>query len=305
MQQIFTRSRLAPLLFIAVFLGVALRVTTHALDIPPPPNQTAIADQAGIIDDAAEAALSQKLTDYKAKTGNEIAVLTIQSLEGEDDFDYSYRVAQSWGVGSKQANNGALLFVAVRDRKVRLQVGRGLEPYLTDLQSSLIIREKITPQFKQGNYTAGITSGVDSMIAVIGGERLSESRPPKKISGGAIEMLIYLGFFVVAYLGSFLARSKSWWAGGVIGAVPGALLFFSASVVLASAVFSLGLVLGLVLDYVLSKNYRDRAASGDDTGFWGSGGGFFGGSGGFGSSGGGFGGFGGGGFGGGGAGGSW
>ena len=280
-------------------------VTASALDIPQPPDKTAILDQAGVIDDATEAQLSQKLIDYKAKTGNEIAVLTLKSLQGEDDFDYSFRVAQSWGIGSKEANNGALLFMALQDRKVRIQVGRGLEPYLTDLQSSLIIREKITPAFKQGNYTAGITSGVDSMIAVIGGERLSE---PKKTqpSGGVLEFLIYAGFFVLAYLASFLARSKSWWAGGVIGSIPGIILFFTAAALLASVVFSLGLLLGLLLDYLLSKNYRSRAASGDDTGFWSSRGGFFGGSGGFGSSGGGgFGGFSGGSFGGGGSGGSW
>lgn len=290
---------------IALAVTSVWNVTASALDIPSPPKQTAILDQANVIDDATEVQLSQKLIDYKAKTGNEIAVLTIKSLQGEDDFDYSFRVAESWGIGSKEANNGALLFMALQERKVRIQVGRGLEPYLTDLQSSLIISEKITPAFKQGNYTAGITSGVDSMIAVIGGERLSE---PKKTqpSGGILEFLIYAGFFVLAYLTSFLARSKSWWAGGVIGSIPGIILFFTAAALLASVVFSLGLLLGLLLDYLLSKNYRSRAASGDDTGFWGSGGGFFGGSGGFGSSsGGGFGGFSGGSFGGGGSGGSW
>lgn len=298
--------RSTTIVFLVAFAATSIwSGVTFALDIPLPPDKTAVLDQADIIDNATEAQLSQKLIDYKAKTGNEIAVLTIKSLQGEDDFDYSFRVAQSWGIGSQEANNGALLFMALQDRKVRIQVGRGLEPYLTDLQSSLIIREKITPAFKQGNYTAGITSGVDSMIAVIGGERLSE---PKKTqpSGGVLEFLIYAGFFVLAYLASFLARSKSWWAGGVIGSIPGIILFFTAAALLASVVFSLGLLLGLLLDYLLSKNYRSRAASGDDTGFWGSGGGFFGGSGGFGSSGGGgFGGFSGGSFGGGGSGGSW
>lgn len=275
-----------------------------ALDIPPPPSRTAILDQANVVDDGAEAALSQKLVDYKAKTGNEIAVLTIRSLEGEDVFDYSFRVAQTWGVGSKEANNGVLIFVAVEDRKSYIQVGRGLEPYLTDLQTSLIQREKMSPQFKQGDYTAGLQAGVQSTIDVIGGERLSESNMSTNGSGW-LEPLIYVGFFVLAYLASFLARSKSWWAGGVIGAIPGFIMFFTAAVLVASVVFSLGLFLGLLLDYLLSKNYRARAASGDNTGFWGSGGGFLGGSGGFGSSGGGFGGFSGGSFGGGGSGGSW
>ncbi len=275
--------------------------TVSALDIPPPPSRTAILDQANIIDDAVEARLSQTLTDYKAKTGNEIAVMTLKSLEGEDDFDYSFRVAQSWGVGSKEANNGALLFVALEDRKVRIQVGRGLEPYLTDLQSNLIIREKITPAFKKSDYTGGITEGVNAMIAVIGGERLSESKSGKSAAERG-EVLIYGSFFMFAYLLSFFARSKSWWAGGVAGAIPGIILFFTAAALVAFIVLGLGVIFGLLLDYVLSKNYRARAASGDSTGFWHSGGGFFGGSGG---SSGGFGGFSGGSFGGGGSGGSW
>ena len=276
-----------------------------ALEIPPAPPQTAILDQADVIDPQAETQLSQKLIDYKQKTGNEIAVLTIKSLQGEDSFGYSYKVAQQWGIGSKSANNEVLIFVAVEDRKSYIQVGRGLEPYLTDLQTSLIQRQKMSPAFKAGNYGAGISAGVDSVIAVIGGERLSGSAPQKHSNlMGLIEMLVYGCIFLFAYIGSFLGRSKSWWAGGVIGAIPGAILFFTSTVVLASVVFGFGLIFGLVLDYILSKNYRARAASGDDTSFWRSGGGFFGGSGGF-SSGGGFGGFGGGSFGGGGSGGSW
>jgi uncharacterized protein len=290
---------------IALAVTSVWNVTASALDIPSPPKQTAILDQANVIDDATEVQLSQKLIDYKAKTGNEIAVLTVKSLQGEDNFGYSYKVAQSWGIGSKTANNGVLFFVAVDDHKDYIQVGRGLEPYLTDLQSNLILKQKVNPQFKQGKYTAGVQAGVDGIIAAIGGIRLSESKP-KLNSSGFWEFLIYAGFFFFAYLASFLARSKSWWAGGVIGSIPGVILFFTAAALLASVVFSLGLLLGLLLDYLLSKNYRSRAASGDDTGFWSSRGGFFGGSGGFGSSGGGgFGGFSGGSFGGGGSGGSW
>ena len=291
----------------AVIVGLTLGLvrSVSALDVPPAPSKTAILDQANVIDDVAESQLSQKLIDYKAKTGNEIAILTIESLEGEDDFDYSYRVAQKWGIGSDEANNGALIFIAVSDRQSFIQVGRGLEPYLTDLQTSLIQRQKMSPEFKKGNYTRGIESGAQSIIEVIGGERLSESRTTQSGGSSIVEILFFVGFFVFAYLASFLARSKSWWTGGLIGSIPGVVLFFTASALMASVVFSLGLGIGLVLDYVLSKNYRNRAASGDNTGFWGSGGGFFGGSGGFGSGSGGFGGFGGGSFGGGGSGGSW
>ena len=274
-----------------------------ALAVPSAPNQTAILDQANIIDDVGEATLSQKLIDYKKQTGNEIAVLTVKSLQGEDDFAYSYKVAESWGIGSKQANNGALLFVAHDEHKIRLQVGRGLEPYLTDLQSSLIIRQKIAPEFKKGNYTAGITSGIDSMIAVIGGERLSgsTSMTNKESLSGWLNLLFF-GGLALSYFASFLARSKSWWAGGVFGAVPGAIVLFT-NLALGFGVLIGGVGIGLLLDYLLSKNYRERVIQGNDITWWGSGGGFWGGS--SGGSSGGFGGFGGGSFGGGGSGGSW
>ena len=287
-------------------LLVGLNSPVKALDIPPPPSETAILDQAKIIEDTEEAQLSQRLIDYKKQTGNEIAVLTVKTLDGEDDFDYSYRVAKEWGIGSRESNNGALLFVALQERKIRIQVGRGLEPYLTDLQSSLIIRKQIAPEFRKGNYSGGVITGVNSMISVIGGERLSESPSGKQAESDWVPLLAFL-FVPLSYLASFLARSKSWWAGGVIGAVPGGIYALS-SLIPGLVVMGTGIFLGLVLDYLLSKNYRERKASGDSVGWWGSGGGFFGGTGGFGggsSGGGGFGGFGGGSFGGGGSGSSW
>ena len=108
---------------ILVLVLVIPTQVAHALNVPPAPSQTAILDQARVIDDAKEAEISQKLIDYKSKTGNEIAVLTIQSLKGEEAFDYSHRVASEWGVGSKEANNGVLLFVAAEDRQIFIQVG--------------------------------------------------------------------------------------------------------------------------------------------------------------------------------------
>ena len=292
---------------ISLVAALGLASAVDALDVPTAPSKTAVADMAGVIDESAEAALSQKLIDYKAKTGNEIAVLTIKTLGGDDLFDYSQRVFQQWGIGDKTANNGALLIVAVDDHELRIHTGRGLEPYLTDLQSSLIIKQKITPAFKQNDYSGGITAGVDAMIAVIGGERLSDSSSslPKLPSwiGDFGEIFPLLGFGVI-YLASFLGRSKSWWAGGAFGAVPGIITLFS-SVVAGTVVLAAGVGVGLLLDYVLSRNYKSRANSGDRTDWWGSGGGFFSGSGGFSSGGGGFGGFCGGSSGGGGSSGSW
>lgn len=284
-------------------LMAAAPVRVSALAVPDAPTAAPILDQAKILDETTESRITKKTLEYERQTGNQIAVLTVQKLDGEDIAGYANRVARQWGVGDKKANNGALLLVAVDDRKVRIEVGRGLEPTLTDLQSNLIIRREITPYFKQGDYNRGVENGVSAMIRVIGGEKLSEPRDSSRTPDmGAWVPVLYFLFVPLSYLGSFLARSKSWWLGGVLGAIPGA-LFTLHSVVAGLITLGAGVFIGLVLDYLLSKNYRERKASGDDTTFWGSGGGFFGGTGG-GSSGG-WGGFGGGDFGGGGSSGDW
>lgn len=286
-------------------LGVAFFCQLPAsaeVNIPEAPRQCPVQDLAEVVPEADETQLCSQLLDYERKTGNQLAVLTIRSLAGNDIADYANKVARAWGVGNKQANNGALFVAAIDDRKMRIEVGRGLEPMLTDLQADQIIRQKIRPYFQQGDYANGIRTGVTSMIAVIGGERLSEPARTKGSDLGNYAVLaLQLGFIPFIYLASFLSRSKSWWAGGVIGAVPGIIIAFYH---LLGGLFALmfGVLVGLLLDYVLSKNYRNRADEGSDTTWWGSGGGFFGGS--SGSSGG-WGGFGGGDFGGGGASGDW
>lgn len=155
--------------FVAVGFALAVVAPVSAEKIPSAPTKTHIADNATIIDDQVEAQISQTIFDYEKKTGNQIAVYTFNSLDGNSIENYCHDTASKWGVGSKAVNNGAVLCVAVKDRKVRIEVGRGLEPSLTDLQSNLIIKQKITPAFKKNDYSGGIKSGVDSIIAVIGG----------------------------------------------------------------------------------------------------------------------------------------
>ena len=294
--------------FLVVMVGLSLAsflpICVNALSTPKAPTNCGLLDEAGVLNETDEQNLCKKLIDYENKTGNQLAVLTIKSLDGEDIEGYSNRVARAWGVGDKKANNGALLVVAVEDRKMRIEVGRGLEPMLTDLQANQIIKQKIRPNFQSGNFAGGINSGVDNMISVIGGERLSEPGRSWKADdlGGLIILIIQFVFVPFIYLAAFLGRSKSWWAGGVIGALPGIVIAFYHLIGGLAAVFG-GVLVGLLLDYVLSKNYQQRVASGDDTTWFKSGGGFFGGS--SGGSSGGWGGFGGGSFGGGGSSGSW
>lgn len=106
-RKIFQRWLAGALSAIAIVLCAVCPVTVLALDIPSAPSETAIADEANVIDAATETRISEKLINYKKQTGNEIAVLTIKSLEGEDIFDYSQKVFQKWGIGSASVNNGA------------------------------------------------------------------------------------------------------------------------------------------------------------------------------------------------------
>ena len=289
---------------VSLCLGFVLSAHTSALTPPAAPSGY-IRDDARVILDETEKRLEAKLADYEKATGNEIAVLTVKSLEGDSLEDFSYRVATAWGPGNKEVNNGVLLLVAIDDRKLRIEVGRGLEPKLTDLQSNLIITQKITPYFKAGDYTTGIENGLTNIISVIGGERLSNNSQADSpasmvdIIFGIAGAAFFFIFPLLAYIGAFLARSKSFWAGGVIGALPG-VFFLGSSLLIGIAAVLLGAGLGFLIDYLLSKNYRQRKSAGEDTSWWGSGGGFWGSSGG--SSGGGFSG---GGFGGGGSSGSW
>ncbi|MDQ5963259.1 MAG: uncharacterized protein QG629_341 [Patescibacteria group bacterium] len=285
---------------VIVVAFLAPRVSAETT-VPPKPTNCPVQDQAQVLDAAAESRLCKTLLGYEKKTGNQLAVLTVRTLDGAEITDYANTVARAWGVGNKDANNGVLFVAAIDDSKMRIEVGRGLEPMLTDLQSNQIIRTKIRPYFQKGSYAVGIQTGVESMISVIGGERLSEpSRSSDNDLGSLAIFALQFAFIPFIYLASFLGRSKSWWAGGVIGALPGIVVAFY-YLIGGLVALVVGVALGLLLDFILSKNYQARASGGDDTTWWGSGGGFSGGS----SGDGGWGGFGGGDFGGGGASGDW
>ncbi|MEY3704033.1 MAG: hypothetical protein RLZZ561_1653, partial [Pseudomonadota bacterium] len=130
----------------------------------PKPNNTRVVDAANLLPPAEESALDQQLAAFEKATGRQFVVATIPDLQGYPIEDYGYRLGRAWGVGSQDKNDGALLIVAPKDRKVRIEVGYGLEPYLTDALSSLIINTQILPQFKAGDYPGGITAGADAVM---------------------------------------------------------------------------------------------------------------------------------------------
>ncbi len=135
-----------------------------------PPLTGRIVDLASLLDDSEEAALVAQLEAHEQETGNQVVVATITSLDGRDIADYANRLGRFWQIGTAENDNGVLLLVAPNERKVRIEVGYGLEGALTDSLSSIIIQREILPAFRQGNFSQGIRQGVDAILQAIRGE---------------------------------------------------------------------------------------------------------------------------------------
>ncbi|WP_095149149.1 YgcG family protein [Pseudomonas sp. Irchel s3a18] len=133
-----------------------------------------VVDNAQMIEPSVREQLSQQLKAHELATGEQLVVVTLSDLQGTSIDDYGYQLGRYWGIGQKDKNNGALLIVARDERKLRIEVGYGLEDRLTDAQSSVIINQVITPAFKTGHFSKGISDGVAAMLVVLGGSPLDE-----------------------------------------------------------------------------------------------------------------------------------
>ncbi|RON64448.1 methanol dehydrogenase [Pseudomonas fluorescens] len=131
-----------------------------------------VVDEAQMIEPSVRAQLSQQLQAHEQTTGEQLVVVTVPDLQGTTIEDYGVQLGRHWGIGQKDKNNGALLIVARDERKLRIEVGYGLEDRLTDAQTSVIIHQVITPAFKAGNFSKGISDGVAAMLVVLGGNPL-------------------------------------------------------------------------------------------------------------------------------------
>ena len=123
-----------------------------------------IVDQANLLSAQREAALTTKLETLEAQTGDQLVIVTLNDLGGEEIEDYGYQLGRAWGIGQSETDSGVLLIVAPNERKVRIEVGYGLEPVMTDALSALIIQEQILPAFKVGGFERGIEQGTDAII---------------------------------------------------------------------------------------------------------------------------------------------
>src|SRR6195256_798490 len=143
-----------------------------AADVAVPPLVGRLVDQTGTLSSGDIDSLTQTLRDFEARKGSQIAVLIVPTTAPEEIEQYSIRVADAWKIGRKKIDDGAILLVAKNDRKLRIEVGYGLEGALTDVTSKRIIDEIITPKFRNGDFAGGISDGVDRIIGVVDGEPL-------------------------------------------------------------------------------------------------------------------------------------
>jgi len=159
-----------------------------------------VVDEAGMLSPAAKQRIEAKLAGVERQTGDQVAVLLVPSLDGEPLEDYSVKVAQTWKLGQKGKDNGLLLLISRDDRKMRIEVGYGLEPKLTDLQSHQILDDVIRPRFRQGDFDGGVEQGVDAILKVLAGQPLPTSPAPSQGAGmPAGARILFMLLFVVMF----------------------------------------------------------------------------------------------------------
>jgi len=253
----------------------------HA-ELPVPALQARVTDQARVLQEPARSALEAKLAAFELAKGSQIAVLIVDSTQPEAIEQFSIRVVEAWRLGRPGVDDGVLLLVALGDRTLRIEVGRGLEGAIPDAIAKRVIAEVITPYFQRGDVAGGIDAGVDALIGLVDGEPLpAPAVQPDSASGGSDAKSLVL---VLALLGGMLMRS---FFGRLIGSgVAGALAFVGGWLILGS------LIGGLVLAVIAVVFSIGGGAGGSRISNGGFGGGGFGGGrgGGFGGGGGGFGG---------------
>jgi uncharacterized protein len=198
----------------------------------PPSFSAPVVDAAGVVPDGVEQSVNLALEDYRRRSGRQVAVAVIGTTGDRSLEDYTIDLARAWGVGTKGRDNGVLLLVATRDRRVRIEVGRGVEGRLTDLEAGRIIRERLVPLLAAGRYGEAVQQGTDAIRAALGDRRVGTLPPPQAepvaagTTGGATLFvpILLVGLFVASLFGR-RRRRRRWggigapiiWGGGLGG----------------------------------------------------------------------------------------
>ena len=279
---------------ILVGIVVVFTVTSvspvSALDVPLLTGR--VVDLAHVLPSSTAESLTARLTALEGQSNNQVAVLTIPSLEGESVEEFSHRVATTWKLGRKGTDNGVLLLVAIKERKVRIEVGYGLEGVLTDVRSAQIIRNEIVPRFRTGDMSGGVLAGTNAIVKTIEGTyQASEHSPPQRQESTVVEQVV-VAVIVGLFVGLLFTHVHRF-----IGPVAGACVSTHLAPWMVPALLATGVTaLLLLLIGAAGRGGRAAGSRGMDDWIWyssrggGWGGGSFGGGGGFSGGGGDFGG---------------
>ncbi|WP_240950255.1 YgcG family protein [Novosphingobium sp. ERN07] len=178
-----------------------------------------VLDQAQIIPDDQEAALTQRLSAYNAQTGRSVVVATVASLDDQDVDSYANELFRAWGIGGKQTDQGLLFLIAPNERKVRIEVGLGLEEYLPDVLAGRILSGAVTPRFKQGDYAGGINAGVEQILTQLSrnpadakavAEAAAAARKGEGSGGSVIASAIFWIVLIVVLIAIFGRRNRGY-----------------------------------------------------------------------------------------------
>jgi uncharacterized protein len=268
-----------PLSYLVLIALLLLPCAAGALDAPQLRGR--VNDTAKLLSPEAAARLEQKLAGFERETSNQVAVLTIPSLQGDDIDQFAIRVAEQWKLGQQGKDNGVLLIIAQAERKVRIEVGMGLQGVLPDITTSKIIREVMRPYLKDGNFDQGIHSGTDAIIAATKGE--FKASPQDAARQQHKKKSPFPTFLVITLVVAVVCGMISRYLGGAAGAVglplAASMAFPGLSVMMLFLLALGGLVGGFLLGMLLA------GLSGGGYGGGGFGGGYWGGGFGGGSSG--------------------
>jgi uncharacterized protein len=248
-------------------------------EVAVPPLVGRVVDQTNTLDSNTIDTFNQRIRSFEQRKGSQIAVLIVPTTQPETIEQYSIRAAETWKIGRKKIDDGALLVIAKNDHKLRIEVGYGLEGALTDVTARRIIDEVIVPRFKQGDFAGGISAGLTRMIGVIDGEPLPKPAPEAShgpdVDWDGFSSFLPVAIFGSIFVGGFLRMIFGSLLGSVVagGAVAVIAWFTVGSVLAAVAMGALAFLAVLITTSFASTQPSGRGHSGSSSGGWSGGGG--------------------------------
>jgi uncharacterized protein len=269
----FTMTRLPRLILAAVlFWAAALACAQVAV----PPLKARVTDLTATLDAGRMSALEAKLAEFEKRKGSQIAVLLTPTTAPETIEQYGIRVAEQWKVGRKGVDDGAILLIAIKDKALRIEVGRGLEGVIPDAIAKRIIDEHIVPRFKKGEFADGIDVGVERMIKLVDGEPLPPPARGRASSGQFEENMGWAALLLMIFSGLLRWLLGAFLGGVIVGAAAGAVALWMGATMIMAGVIG---VIAFVVTLLGITNVGRVIGGGSGGGSWGGGGGGFGGGG--------------------------